>query len=132
MIADAVNDLADVFIKDLDNVVDPIILARYRTQKFAYPEYIDVGDFATQLLSRFRTNSQVKEAATNIRKAIHSRTEGCFVIANTAWGRNVQRASGVSLYFPHEEKYAPDYADLLYSKQGHWRAFLEAFHAVTK
>ncbi len=131
-IADAVNGLADVFLKDLDNVVDPIILARYRTQKFAYPEYIDLGDFAAQLLRRFPTNSQVREAATNIREAIRSQAQDRFVIANTVWGRNVQRASGVSLYFPHEEEYSPDYAALLYSQQGRWKAFLEAFHAVTK
>lgn len=131
-VADAVNGLASVFIKHLDNVLDPIILARYRTQRFAYKEYIDLGDFAAQLLRQFPTDRQIREAATTIRDAIGSQAQGRFVIANTVWGRNVQRASGVSLYFPHEEEYCPDYVDLMYSKQGRWRAFLEAFHTMTK
>jgi len=131
-VTDAVNSLADLFIQHLHNFFDPIVLARYSTQRFAYREYIDLGDFAAQLIKRFHTNRQVRAAATKIQEAIRSQAQDRFVIANAVCGSNVQRASGVSLYFPHEEEYSPAYADLMYSKQGQWRAFLEAFHARTK
>lgn len=130
-IAEAVNGLADLFIKDLDPLAASVSLARDKAQKFAYPEYIDLGDFAAQLLKRLPRKPQVKAAATKIREALQPKAGTGFVIANTVWGPTVQRASGVSLYFPHQEDYCPDYADLSYSKQGRWRAFLEAFHAMT-
>ncbi len=122
--------LADVFVKHLDDVAAQVSLARDKAQKFAYPEYVDVGDFAAQLIKRLTTNPQVKAASHKIREALQPKSGTGLVIANAVWGPSVQRASGVSLYFPHQEDYSPDYADLLYSKQGHWKAFLEAFHAM--
>jgi hypothetical protein len=41
-----------------------------------------------------------------------------------------QRAKGVSIYFPHPEDYAPDYSDLLFSRQGKWKAFLQGLFKV--
>jgi hypothetical protein len=32
----------------------------------------------------------------------------------------------VSIYFPRPEDYAPDYRDLLFSRDGRWKTFLEA------
>lgn len=129
-IADAVNALADVFIANLDNVAGSVTLSRDKAQKFDYPEYIDLGDFAAQLLLRLSQNPQVTAAANKIRDMLQSQAGIGFVIANTTWGPTVQRASGVSLYFPQQGSYSPDYGDLMYSKQGRWRAFLEAFYAM--
>jgi len=129
-VADAVNALADLFIANLNNVAGSISLARDKAQKFDYPEYIDLGDFAAQLLLRLTQNPQITAAASKVRDTLQSQAEGGFVIANSTWGPTVQRASGVSLYFPQQENYSPDYADLIYSKQGRWKAFLEAFYAL--
>jgi len=129
-VADAVNELADAFVKDLNNVAGGVSLARDKSQKFEYPEYVDLGDFAGQVITRLPQDASVKEAATKIRNALHPETGNGFVIRNATWGINVRRACGVSIYFPHREDYAADYAELAFSKEGRWKGFLEAFFEV--
>jgi hypothetical protein len=129
-VADAVNELADALVKDLNNVAGNVSLARDKSQKFEYPEYVDLGDFVGQVIMRLPEDASVKEAAVRIRNALHPETGNGFVIENATWGINVRRASGVSIYFPHREDYAADYAELMFSKEGRWKGFLEAFFEV--
>jgi hypothetical protein len=129
-VADAVNELADALVKDLNNVAGGVSLARDKSQKFAIPEYVDLGDFAGQVITRLPQQASVKEAATKIRNTLQPETGNGFVIENATWGINVRRASGVSIYFPHSEDYAADYAELAFSKEGRWKGFLEAFFKV--
>ncbi len=128
--AAAVNELAEVLLADLDNVAGAVSLARDRAQKFEMPEYVDVGDFAGQVIQRLPQNAKVKSAADNVLKALSPTTKNGLVIQNAKCGPKVQRASGVSIYFPHPEDYAPDYSDLAFSKEGSWRKFLEALFKV--
>lgn len=129
-VVDAVNELADALIKDLNSVAGAVSLARDKAQKFYLPEYVDLGDFAGQLLKRLPQNARVSGAAAKTLNALKPSTGGGFVIQNATWGSGVKRASGVSIYFPHQEDYAPDYADLAFSKDGRWRKFLEALFKV--
>lgn len=120
-IASAVNDLANEFISNLQNVAGDVTLARDKAQKYEYPEYVDLGDFAKQLKLRLPGNTKIKSAADRVLSSL-----GSVVIKNATAGKSVERSTGVSIYFPHQEDYAPDYSDLDFSKQGKWRKFLEA------
>jgi hypothetical protein len=129
--AAAVNELANALLVDLANVAGAVSLARNRAQKFQMPQYVDVGDLAGQLIKRLPQNAKVESAAKDILKSLSPTGKNSFVIQNAKWGLKVERASGVSIYFPsREEDYAPDYRDLALSKEGSWRRFLEALFKV--
>jgi hypothetical protein len=120
--AAAVNGLADALLGGLSSVVGTVVLARDKAQRFEMPEYVDLGDFAKQLVQRLPKNAKIKAAANNVLQALQKG----FVIQNAWAGASVQRATGVSIYFPNQRDYAPDYRDLAFSRTGRWRKFLEA------
>jgi len=122
--AAAVNALADALLTDLHNVAGAVLLAKSRAQKFEMPEYIDLGDFAKQLAQRLPQNAAVKAATDKVLQALQPGTG--LVLQNATSGGKMQGATGVSIYFPPSEEYAPDYKDLLFSKDGRWKTFLEA------
>jgi hypothetical protein len=124
--ASAVNDLANALINDLANVAGAVALARDKSQKYEYPEYVDLGDFAKQLQLRLPGNANVGSAANKVLNSLAASGGAGFVLANATAGDQVARSTGVSIYFPHQEDYAPDYSDLAFSKEGKWRPFLEA------
>ena len=124
--ATAVNDLANALLADLSSVAGAVSLARDRAQKFEMPEYIDLGDFASQLAQRLPQNAAVKAATDKVQQALKPATGSGLVLQNATSGSKMQRATGVSIYFPHSEEYAPDYKDLAFSKEGRWKTFLEA------
>ena len=113
-------------LADLSNVAGAVTLARDRAQKFEMPEYIDLGDFAAQLARRVPQNAKLQTAVRDIQVALDPGAPGAFVIQNATTGAKMARATGVSIYFPHPEDYAPDYRDLRFSQQGRWKTFLEA------
>lgn len=125
-VVDGVNALADALLARLKPAAGPVCLARDKAQKFAMAEYIDLGDFAAQLIQRLPQEAAIKKTATQILRALPKPPGGGFVLANATWGRSVQKATGVSIYFPHDQDYAADYAGLLFSKEARWRKFLEA------
>ncbi len=129
-IAGAVNGLADVLINGLNNdTAGAISLAKEKAQKFEMPEYLDLGDYAKQLLKTMGQNPDVKKAAEDILSALQPETGSGFVIANATWGSKVQKATGVSIYFPAQPgNYSADYADLEFSKDGEWNKFLKKWH----
>ena len=131
-VADAIDGLAREFLKDLNGVAGAVSLARDKSQKFEYPEYVDLGDFAAQVIKRLPNNGGVVAAANKILAALGTASgEGAFVIQNATTGAKLARATGVSIYFPSDkDQYAPDYKDLLLSKSGGWRKFLEAMFAL--
>ena len=128
--AAAVNELAEVLLADLGNVAGGVSLARDRAQKFEMPEYVDLGDLAGQIAQRLPQNARVKTATDKILAALNPTTGKGLVIQNATSGPQVQRATGVSIYFPHPEDYAPDYSDLAFSKDGSWKKFLEQLFKV--
>jgi len=120
-----VNNLADVLIADMPNVAGALSLARDRALKFEMPEYVDLGDFAAQLGQRLPQNAKVQSAVAGVQKALNGAPNG-FVIGNATSGTRMAHASGVSIYLPPTEEYAPDYRDLLFSKDGKWMELLRA------
>jgi hypothetical protein len=128
--AAAVDELAEVLLADLASVAGAVTLARDRAQKFEMPEYIDLGDFAAQLSQRLPQHAPIKAASDKVLQALRPATGTGLVIQNVTSGTKVQRASGVSIYLPLPEDYAPDYADLAFSQDRRWKAFLEALFKV--
>ncbi len=126
-LAKAIDALADAMLADVHTIAGTICLARDKAQRFEVPEYMDLGDFACQLLARLPQESPIRDAASGVLSALDSKSASGFVLANVACGASVKRATGVSIYFPRQEAYSPDYRDLAFSHDGQWRKFLEAF-----
>lgn len=124
--AGAVNQLADALLANVGATAGTVALARDRAQKFDSPEYIDLGDFAAQLAQRLPGDAAVQAAVRAVRALLDTSSPNSFVIANATCGAKMARANGVSIYFPHAEDYAPDYADLMFSRDGRWAALLSA------
>jgi Clostripain family len=122
-VADSVNELAEIFIKDLNKLKKDVSFARDSAQKFSTPEYIDLVSFLEQLTKELPNNKEVKDAVKKISDKIKGPTSS-LVIANATWGDRVKDANGVSIYFPTKENYLPDYSDLLFSKDCKWNEFL--------
>ena len=122
-VAESLNDLANVMIKNIDDIAGQVLLARQKAQKFDMPEYIDLISFLDELIKRLPQNKAVADAAKKTLSILKSEQDK-FIIANTKWGPRVERASGVSIYFP-EHDYLEDYGDLAFSKQYQWKQFLK-------
>jgi hypothetical protein len=125
-VAQSVNALAGALLKDLGPSSGAIALARQKAQAFEYPEYVDLGDFAAQLIQRLPSGAPSTAEARAVQAAL-----GAFVTENKTWGRGVNRATGVSIYFPTDERdYAPDYAALKFTQDVCWDKLLQAFFKI--
>lgn len=125
-LASAVDALAAALLAEVRSVAGAVTLARDRAQKYEMPEYVDLGDFASQIALRLPHDAAVQAAVAAIQAALDPKSAGAFVIANAATAPSVARSTGVSIYFPREEEYSPDYGDLLFSRHGKWKELLEA------
>ena len=119
----SIDAMSSVLLNNLNSMAGGISLARDKSQKFEMPEYIDLADFVAQLSKRISGSKDVKAITDNVLSALN----GGFVMQNAAVGRGVERANGVSIYFPSKEDYAPDYKDLLLSNDCKWNQFLKGF-----
>jgi cysteine peptidase C11 family protein len=128
-LADSVNELAEILIKDLNNVLPGVTVAKDKAQRFSTPEYIDLLSFCEQLTKRLPNNNEVKDAVKKISDKINGPTSS-LVIANVTWGDTVKDANGVSIYFPTAQNYSADYSDLLFSKDCKWNEFLTKFFSA--
>lgn len=134
--AAAVTELADALISGLES--EPkfketkagIITAKYDSQKFDMPEYLDLGDFARNISNELSESTAIKTAAAKILESLNKTGGKCLVIQNNTSGDTMQRATGVSIYFPDNRKdYSPDYEGLEFSKAHRWDDFLNMFFA---
>jgi hypothetical protein len=123
-VADSVNKLAEILIKDLDSVTPGVSAARNKAQKFTTPEYIDLFSFLQQLTKWLPDNDEINGVVKEISDKLEAPTNP-LVIANAKLGDSVKDANGVSIYFPADKNtYSPEYADLLFSKDCKWNEFL--------
>jgi hypothetical protein len=125
-VATSLNELANILIKNIGGIAGQVTLARDKAQKFSeYPEYVDLISFLNELVKWLPDNRAEAKGAVNKTLSVLSQTSNKFILANSTWGLNVKRASGVSIYFPSSEQYLTDYADLEFSKKYAWNQFLE-------
>lgn len=129
-VTDAVNGLAQALLADLNAAAGTVSLARDKAQKFEMPEYIDLGDFCRQLAQRVSGHAKIVTAAKHVLHVLAPAAGGGFIVQNAVVGRAVQRSSGVSIYFPHQEDYAPDYRSLAFSKVVQWEKFLRGLFSL--
>jgi cysteine peptidase C11 family protein len=129
-IAAAVDELADSLCRSIDDVAGVVSLARDRAQKFDMPEYVDLGDLASELARRLPHRSDVQAATSKIKAGLALGDPDSFVVESVTWGHKMARATGVSIYLPRQADYAPDYKDLLFSAEHRWKGFLEALVAA--
>ena len=119
----AVDALAQALLHGLPANEGAISLARDWVQKFEYPEYVDLGDLAAELIRNLPADAAVQKAARKVQDAL-----GDFVIANKTVGAKMARAGGASIYLPPRGELAPDYADLLFSRESPWKSLLAALN----
>lgn len=125
-VANSLNELANILIKNIAGIAGQVTLARDKAQKFSeYPEYVDLISFLNELVKWLPDNQAEAKGAVNKTLSVLNQTSNKFILANSTWGLNVKRASGVSIYFPSSEQYLTDYADLEFSKKYAWNQFLE-------
>jgi hypothetical protein len=123
LVADSVNKLAELLMKNLNNYIAALIAAKEKSQKFTTQEYIDFLSFLQQLIKWFPNNDEIKSVAKEILGKLEGMT-GSLIIANAKSGESVKDANGLSIYFPNSDNYSPDYSDLLFSKEGKWNELL--------
>ena len=124
-----VDDLARALMAELPGVAGAVSIAKTGTQRFEYPEYIDLGSFAAQLGKKLPKESKARGPAMALHTALGV-GGGSLIVANRTWGNSAKRASGLSIYFPQPEDYSPDYATLEINQSGKWVAFLREFNRV--
>jgi hypothetical protein len=125
-VANSVDALAQMLIKNIAAIAGQVTLAREKAQKFTeYPEYVDLKSFLDELIKWLPENQPEVKDAVKKTLAVLNQNDNRFIIANSTWGLNVNRASGISIYFPSAEQYLTDYADLEFSKKYGWNRFLE-------
>ena len=94
-VADAIDGLAREFLKDLNGVAGAVSLARDKSQKFEYPEYVDLGDFAAQVIKRLPNKGGVVAAANKILAALGPASgDGAFVVQNATTGAKLRAGDG--------------------------------------
>ena len=123
----ALDDLAGALTSELSSVAGAVSLALAGAQKFRYPEYVDLGSFASQLVKKLPARAKSRAPANALLKVLANND---FVVANATWGDSAKRATGVTVYFPKPEEYSPDYDQLELSQNAKWMPFLKAFNAA--
>jgi predicted secreted protein len=123
----AVNNLAVTLIAKVDTYRAEIRDARTATQKFAYPSYLDLYDFASQVSQRIDDVS-IDVAAASVMDAIGS------AVVRERHGAAWPGAHGVSIYFPsalsgYDPFYDGDQGWLEFTAGTQWDEWLRAYYA---
>lgn len=103
----AINDLAELFIENLDEYRENIITARIRSEDFPGPDLwigrlVDIYDFADLLIEKRYKNfkPELYNASQNLKKSLDEA-----IIANWAQ-KGHKNAHGLSLFFPHSHNFS--------------------------
>jgi len=124
----AVNDFAVALINGVSSHHAEIATARANTQKFYYPTYIDLYDFAYQVNQEV-SDATINAAATDVMNAVNG------AVIREQHGGSWPGAHGISIYFPESEgAYDSDYDGstgwLQFTANTQWDEWLHAFYDV--
>lgn len=120
-VVDATNALGDLMASawrpstENGTLKAAITQARFDSQPYEHPDYVDLWDFADKLAA---LHAPFGQAARAVQKAI----ETC-VFANYAPNRKVNCSHGLSIYLPSQKSISPLYQNLDFGKGG-WASFL--------
>ena len=126
-VAKAVDTLAGACIAVLgdDGEYAALNKALKSSQRFDTKDFVDLGDFATQLASR-ATDAAVKQACQAVLSAL---TGGAspFIVAEGHKGAGLSRATGTSIYFPSVGDAQVAYSSLDFAKATRWGTLITLF-----
>jgi len=120
-IASALNTFAQSLMEALEAHRDKIAQARDESQVICFSYYRDLYSFAERARALV-PDSSVRSAAQQLMNAIRSARLAEY------HGTGRPKAQGISVYWPLEEDYIPDYESLKLSGATSWDEFLQAFY----
>jgi hypothetical protein len=126
-VAKAVDTLAGACIAVLGKDSEYVAFnkALKSSQRFDTKDFIDLGDFATQLASR-TADGAVKQACQGVQSALTG-GHSPFIVAEGHKGAGLSRATGTSIYFPTAGDAQVAYDSLDFAKATRWGALITRF-----
>lgn len=123
----AINKLAVDLKKNISNreIFDKLLTITYDVQKFYYPTYKDLYDFARLLNERIDVK-EIKDSSQAVMDILEP-GENNFVIASGNLTSSMSSAHGVSIYLPVRETYLKYYNKLDFANKSKWDEFVKAY-----
>lgn len=122
-----INKLAVDLKKNISNreIFNKLLTITYDVQKFYYPTYKDLYDFARLLNERIDVK-EIKDSSQAVMDILET-GENNFVIASGNLTSSMSGAHGVSIYLPVRETYLKYYNKLDFADNSKWDEFVKAY-----
>jgi len=123
----AINELALALKKNVSqrDTFNNILKITYDVQKFYYPTYKDLFDFAKLLKERIDIK-EIKDSAQAVMDILQPGDDD-FIIASGNLTSSMSGAHGVSIYLPVREMYLKYYSKLDFAKKSKWDEFVKTY-----
>lgn len=123
----AINKFAVALKKNISdrNIFYKLLTITYDVQKFYYPTYKDLSDFA-KLLNERMDVKEIKDSSQAVMDIIEP-GDNNFIIASGNLTSSMSSAHGVSIYLPVRETYLKYYNKLDFAKKSKWDEFVKAY-----
>ncbi|HLB70441.1 MAG: clostripain-related cysteine peptidase [Candidatus Methanoperedens sp.] len=94
-------------------------------QKFYYPTYKDLYDFA-RLLNERSKSKDIKDSSKAVMDILAPGNNN-FIVASKYLTQSMANAHGITIYFPGRQSYLKYYDRLDFAKKSRWNEFLKAY-----
>jgi hypothetical protein len=123
----AINRLSLALKKNLSNhdIFYKVLAITYDVQKFYYPTYKDLFDFAKLLNERINMK-EINDSSKAVMDILEP-GDNNFIISSKILTSSLANAHGISIYFPVRESYLKYYNKLDFAKKGKWDEFIKAY-----
>ncbi len=123
----AINKFAVALKKNISdrNIFYKLLTITYDVQKFYYPTYKDLSDFA-KLLNERMDVKEIKDSSQAVMDILEP-GDNNFIIASGNLTSSMSSAHGVSIYLPVRETYLKYYNKLDFAKKSKWDEFVKAY-----
>ncbi len=126
----AINRLSLALKKNFSNpdIFYKVLAITYDVQKFYYPTYKDLFDFAKLLNERIKVN-EINDSSKAVMDVLEP-GDNNFIISSKILTSSMANAHGISIYFPVRESYLKYYNKLDFAKKSKWDEFIKAYQKV--
>lgn len=126
----AINRLSLALKKNLSNhdIFYKVLAITYDVQKFYYPTYKDLFDFAKLLNERINVK-EINDSSKAVMDVLEL-GDNNFIISSKILTSSMANAHGISIYFPVRESYLKYYNKLDFAKKSKWDEFIKAYQKV--
>lgn len=123
----AINGLSLALKKNLSNhdIFNKVLAITYDAQKFYYPTYKDLFDFAKLLNERINVKD-INDSSKAVMDILEP-GDNNFIISSKILTLSMANAHGISIYFPVRESYLKYYNKLDFAKKSKWDEFIKAY-----